>query len=95
MDLCGLFLTAKLKQYVKDNLAAQTSAITLAYIAALEKKLTKHFHIKDFFSLEQGTFLEFLVKHIQVQLQLPVCVLRQNYHLKLLGKQWWAPLAES
>uniref|UniRef100_M3ZT74 Wu:fj29h11 n=1 Tax=Xiphophorus maculatus TaxID=8083 RepID=M3ZT74_XIPMA len=57
---------AKLKQYVKDNLGAQTSAITLAHIAALEKKLTKHFHIKDFFSLEQGTFLEFLVKHIQL-----------------------------
>ncbi|PWA21616.1 hypothetical protein CCH79_00003387 [Gambusia affinis] len=57
---------AKLKQYVKDNLVAQTSAITLAHIAALEKKLTKHFHIKDFFSLEQGTFLEFLVKHIQL-----------------------------
>ncbi|XP_054913525.1 uncharacterized protein wu:fj29h11 [Poeciliopsis prolifica] len=56
----------KLKQYVKDNLAAHTSAITLAHIATLEKKLTKHFHIKDFFSLEQGTFLEFLVKHIQL-----------------------------
>ncbi|XP_014916077.1 uncharacterized protein LOC106964848 isoform X1 [Poecilia latipinna] len=56
----------KLKQYVKDNLAAQTSAITLAYISTLEKKLTKHFHVKDFFSLEQGTFLEFLVKHIQL-----------------------------
>ncbi|KAM4715626.1 uncharacterized protein FYW61_018477 isoform 2-T2 [Anableps anableps] len=57
---------AKVKQYVKDNLVAHNSAITLAHIAALERKLTKHFHIKDFFTLEQGTFLEFLVKHIQL-----------------------------
>uniref|UniRef100_A0A1A7X528 HTH OST-type domain-containing protein n=2 Tax=Iconisemion striatum TaxID=60296 RepID=A0A1A7X528_9TELE len=57
---------AKVKQYLKENLAAQNSATTLAHIAALEKKLTKHFNIKDFFSLQQGTFLEFLVKHIQL-----------------------------
>uniref|UniRef100_A0A3Q2QWH8 Wu:fj29h11 n=1 Tax=Fundulus heteroclitus TaxID=8078 RepID=A0A3Q2QWH8_FUNHE len=42
------------------------SVVTLANIAALEKKLAKHFHVKDFFSLEQGTFLDFLVKHIQL-----------------------------
>ncbi|XP_047232938.1 protein NO VEIN isoform X2 [Girardinichthys multiradiatus] len=57
---------AKVKQYVKDNLASQNSAVTLAHIAALEKKLTKNFNIKDFVSLEQGTFLDFLVKHIQL-----------------------------
>ncbi|KAM4524399.1 uncharacterized protein PAE49_000724 isoform 2-T3 [Odontesthes bonariensis] len=57
---------AKVKQFLKDNLAAQNSAITLANIASLERKLTKHFHVKDFLSVEQGTFLEFLVKHIQL-----------------------------
>ncbi|XP_008291034.1 uncharacterized protein LOC103365383 isoform X2 [Stegastes partitus] len=57
---------AKVKQYLKDSLAAQNSAITLAHIASLERKLTKHFHVKDFLSLEQGNFLEFLVKHIQL-----------------------------
>lgn len=56
----------KVKQYLKDNLAAQNSAITLAHIASLEKKVTKHFQVKDFLSLEQGSFLEFLVKHIQL-----------------------------
>lgn len=61
-----LSLSAKVKQYLKDNLSSQ-NVITLAYIASLERKLTKHFQVKDFFSLEQGNFLEFLVKHIQVQ----------------------------
>uniref|UniRef100_A0A1A8UKW3 HTH OST-type domain-containing protein n=1 Tax=Nothobranchius furzeri TaxID=105023 RepID=A0A1A8UKW3_NOTFU len=57
---------AKVKQYLKENLAAQSSATTLAHVAALEKKLAKHFNVKDFPSLEHGTFLEFLVKHIQL-----------------------------
>ncbi|XP_072230072.1 uncharacterized protein [Leuresthes tenuis] len=57
---------AKVKQFLKDKLAAQNSAITLANIASLERQLSKHFHVKDFLSIEQGTFLEFLVKHIQL-----------------------------
>ncbi|XP_047465584.1 protein NO VEIN isoform X3 [Mugil cephalus] len=59
---------ASVKQYVKDNLGALNSAVTLAQLASLEKKLTKHFHAKDFLSLGQGNFLEFLVKHIQLLL---------------------------
>lgn len=61
-----------MKQYLKESLAAQKSAISLGHIAALEKKLTEHFHIKDFLSLKQGTFLNFLVKHIQVHILFPV-----------------------
>ncbi|XP_062298890.1 uncharacterized protein wu:fj29h11 isoform X1 [Scomber scombrus] len=57
---------AKVKQYLKDNLSSNNSAITLAHIAALEKKLSKHFQVKDFPALEQGNFLDFLVKHIQL-----------------------------
>ncbi|KAM7382188.1 hypothetical protein PAMA_012854 [Pampus argenteus] len=57
---------AKVKQYLKDSLSSQNSAITLAHIASLERNLTKHFQVKDFLSLEQGNFLEFLVKHIQL-----------------------------
>ncbi|XP_074476701.1 uncharacterized protein LOC141758850 isoform X3 [Sebastes fasciatus] len=57
---------AKVKQYLKDSLSSQNTAITLAHMASLEKKLTKHFQVKDFLSLEQGNFLEFLVKHIQL-----------------------------
>ncbi|CAG5911609.1 unnamed protein product [Menidia menidia] len=57
---------AKVKQALKDSLATINSAITLGHIAAVEKKVTKQFQAKDFLSLEQGTFLEFLVKHIQL-----------------------------
>uniref|UniRef100_A0A3P9JKB7 Wu:fj29h11 n=1 Tax=Oryzias latipes TaxID=8090 RepID=A0A3P9JKB7_ORYLA len=56
------------KEFVRENLRSQNSAVTLAHIAALERKLTKHFQIPHFLSLERGTFLEFLVKNIQVQL---------------------------
>ncbi|XP_070783607.1 uncharacterized protein [Enoplosus armatus] len=56
----------KVKQYLKDSLSSQSSTITLAHMASLEKKLTKHFQVKDFLSLEQGSFLEFLVKHTQL-----------------------------
>ncbi|XP_061564141.1 uncharacterized protein wu:fj29h11 isoform X2 [Cololabis saira] len=57
---------AKVKQSVRDGLGAQSSAVTLAHMATLEKKLTKQFHVKDFLALEQGTFLDFLVKHMQM-----------------------------
>lgn len=71
-------LSAKVKQYLKDNLSSHNSAITLAHIAALEKKLSKHFQVKDFPALEQGNYLDFLVKHIQVQVSfLFYCYLSQ------------------
>ncbi|XP_029953318.1 protein NO VEIN isoform X2 [Salarias fasciatus] len=57
---------AKVKQFLKDSLSAQNSAITLAHIASLEKKVAKHFQVKDFLSLEKGSFLDFLVKNIQL-----------------------------
>ncbi|XP_031146992.1 protein NO VEIN isoform X1 [Sander lucioperca] len=57
---------AKVKQYLKDSLSSQHTAITLAHMASLERKLTKHFQVNNFLSLEQGNFLEYLVKHIQL-----------------------------
>lgn len=51
---------------MKERLAAQSSAVTLAHIASMEKKVSEHFHVKDFQSLEKGSFLEFLLKNIQV-----------------------------
>lgn len=63
----ALCLSAKVKQYLKESLSSQNSTFTLAHMASLEKKLTKHFQVKDFLSLEHGNFLEFLVKHIQVK----------------------------
>lgn len=64
-----------MKQYLKESLAAVNTAITLAHIASLEKKLAKHFHVKDFLSLEQGNFLDFLVKNIQVLYHLATAVI--------------------
>lgn len=61
-----LCLAAKVKQYIKDSVSSQNSTFTLRHLASLEKKLAKHFQVNDFRSLEQGNFLEFLVKHIQV-----------------------------
>nr|XP_040032429.1 protein NO VEIN isoform X2 [Gasterosteus aculeatus aculeatus] len=57
---------AKVKQYLKDSLFSQSTATTLAHVASLERKVAKHFQVKDFLSLEQGNFLEFLVKHMQL-----------------------------
>ncbi|XP_057682155.1 uncharacterized protein wu:fj29h11 [Corythoichthys intestinalis] len=56
----------KVKQYLKESLSSMNSANHLADIAILEGKLTKHFKVKDFPSLGQGSFLGFLVKHIQL-----------------------------
>lgn len=57
---------AKVKMFMKDSLSSQTSVVTLHYIAALEKKVTKHFQVKNFLCLEMGNFLDFLVKDIQM-----------------------------
>ncbi|XP_076616737.1 uncharacterized protein LOC143339417 isoform X1 [Chaetodon auriga] len=57
---------AKVKQFIKDSLSSQNSVFTLAHMASLERKLSKHFQVKDFLSLEQGNFLDFLVKHSQL-----------------------------
>ncbi|KAM6951488.1 uncharacterized protein FYW47_015000 [Aplochiton taeniatus] len=55
-----------MKLYLKEILSNQNSALTLVQMAGLERKLNKHFQVTEFNSLEQGTFLEFLVKQIQV-----------------------------
>ncbi|KAJ0016243.1 hypothetical protein NQD34_014533 [Periophthalmus magnuspinnatus] len=56
------------QQFVKDSLSSHNSTFTLAHMAALEKKITKHFHLQNFLCLEMGTFLDFLVKHVQLSL---------------------------
>lgn len=66
-DLFSLCRPAKLKQFIRDSLSSQSSTFTLANMASLEKKLIKRFQVKDFLSLENGTFLEFLVKHVEVK----------------------------
>lgn len=81
-----LCLAAQLKQFIKDSLSSQKSTFTLAHMTSLEKKLTKHFQVKDFLSLQKGTFLEFLVKHTQVKKKKKKKVLTWTF-LQLV-KQW-------
>ncbi|XP_077594792.1 uncharacterized protein LOC144211423 isoform X2 [Stigmatopora nigra] len=57
---------AKVKQYLKETLSSMNSSSHLADIANVEQKLTKHFKVKEFHSLGQGSFLGFLTKHIQL-----------------------------
>lgn len=88
MSFLVLCLSAKLKQFLKENLSSVNSAITLAHIASLEKKLIKHFQVKDFLSLEHGNFLEFLVKHNQVfkvYFHLSSVCMNRHFLLKALG----------
>ncbi|CAB1338211.1 unnamed protein product [Coregonus sp. 'balchen'] len=56
---------AAVKQILKENLSNHSSAFTLGHVASLERKLAKHFQVTEFTSLEQGSFLEFLVKQAQ------------------------------
>ncbi|XP_058477566.1 uncharacterized protein wu:fj29h11 isoform X2 [Solea solea] len=57
---------ATLKEFLKTSLLSYNSAVTLGHISTLEKKLSRHFRVKDFPCLQQGSFLEFLVQHIQL-----------------------------
>lgn len=82
----ALCLSAKIKQFLKDSLSSQNSTFTLAHMASLEKKLIKHFQVKSFLSLEQGNFLEFLVKHVQVQV-FPITCLYE----RVLYKVFYSP----
>ncbi|KAJ7984929.1 hypothetical protein DPEC_G00359850 [Dallia pectoralis] len=59
---------ATVKQFLKESLSNHSTVFTLAHVASLERKLTKHFQVTEFTSLDQGSFLEFLVKQAQVLL---------------------------
>lgn len=59
-------VTAAVKQVLKESLSNHSFPFTLAHVASLERKLAKHFQVTEFTSLEQGSFLEFLVKQAQV-----------------------------
>ncbi|KAM9410935.1 uncharacterized protein ACWYII_025836 isoform 8-T9 [Salvelinus alpinus] len=57
---------AAVKQVLKESLSNHSFPFTLAHVASLERKLAKHFQVTEFTSLDQGSFLEFLVKQAQV-----------------------------
>lgn len=85
MICSALCFAAKVKQYIKDSVSSQNSTFTLFHLASLEKKVAKNFQVKDFLSLEQGNFLEFLVKHIQVYVCMFYCFFRVGIIMMPLG----------
>ncbi|XP_059892948.1 uncharacterized protein wu:fj29h11 isoform X3 [Gadus macrocephalus] len=54
------------KQFLRTSLSNQSTALSLSSMASLEKKLSSHFKLPEFGSLQRGTFLEFLVKNVQL-----------------------------
>ncbi|XP_035259283.1 protein NO VEIN isoform X1 [Anguilla anguilla] len=53
---------AAVKQYLQDSMASVIGVLSLPYMSGLEKKVSEHFRVSQFSQLEQGNFLEFLVK---------------------------------
>ncbi|XP_046709697.1 protein NO VEIN-like isoform X1 [Silurus meridionalis] len=54
------------KQYFQNCISTVMGALTLPYLSRLEKKMAEHFKFKEFPQLYQGSFLEFLVKNLQI-----------------------------
>ncbi|XP_065109604.1 uncharacterized protein [Paramisgurnus dabryanus] len=54
---------AEMKSYFEECVSSFRNTITLAYLRTLEKKIVDHFKFKDFSQLQQGTFLDFIVKN--------------------------------
>ncbi|XP_017542150.1 protein NO VEIN isoform X3 [Pygocentrus nattereri] len=57
---------AAVKQYFKECMSNFIGTVTLPYLCRLEKKVVEHFKFKEFRQLQQGSFLEFLLKNTQV-----------------------------
>ncbi|XP_072524200.1 uncharacterized protein [Salminus brasiliensis] len=57
---------AAVKQYFQECVTSFIGTVTLPYLCRLEKKVTEHFKFKEFRQLQQGSFLEFLIKNSQV-----------------------------
>ncbi|XP_058262273.1 uncharacterized protein wu:fj29h11 isoform X2 [Hemibagrus wyckioides] len=54
------------KQYFQECVSSFMGTVTLPYLSRLEKKLADHFKFREFGQLHQGSFLEFLVKNMQI-----------------------------
>ncbi|XP_067286203.1 uncharacterized protein wu:fj29h11 isoform X3 [Pseudorasbora parva] len=57
---------ADLKSYFQDRVANFNSSPTLAQLRTLEKRIAEHFHFRDFSQLQQGTFLDFIIKNKKI-----------------------------
>ncbi|XP_077101777.1 uncharacterized protein LOC143753264 isoform X1 [Siphateles boraxobius] len=57
---------ADVKSYFQDRVASFTSTPSLAQLRTLEKKIAEHFRFKDFSQLQQGTYLDFIIKNKKI-----------------------------
>ncbi|XP_057182526.1 uncharacterized protein LOC130549349 isoform X2 [Triplophysa rosa] len=57
---------AEVKSYFQEYVSNFKNTPTLAFLRSLEKKIVDHFKFKDFSHLQQGTFLDFIVKNKKV-----------------------------
>ncbi|XP_058848447.1 uncharacterized protein LOC117424580 isoform X2 [Acipenser ruthenus] len=57
---------AEVKQNLQKHLSNSNGLLNLPYLSKIEKKILEHFKFEDFVNMNQGTFLEFLVKHSQI-----------------------------
>uniref|UniRef100_A0A3B4E8Y0 Wu:fj29h11 n=1 Tax=Pygocentrus nattereri TaxID=42514 RepID=A0A3B4E8Y0_PYGNA len=62
---------AAVKQYFKECMSNFIGTVTLPYLCRLEKKVVEHFKFKEFRQLQQGSFLEFLLKNTQASTDNP------------------------
>ncbi|XP_053540833.1 uncharacterized protein wu:fj29h11 isoform X2 [Ictalurus punctatus] len=54
------------KQYFQVCVSSFMGTVTLPYLRRLEKKLAEHFKFREFGQLQQGSFIEFLDKNMQI-----------------------------
>lgn len=81
-----LFCIAEVNSYFQERVANFNSTPTLAQLRVLEKRIAEHFNFKDFSQLQQGTYLEFIVKNKKV------CVSASPHSYKdLSGFSWHFP----
>ncbi|XP_067225099.1 uncharacterized protein wu:fj29h11 isoform X1 [Chanodichthys erythropterus] len=57
---------AEVNGYFQECVANFKSTPTLAQLRVLEKRIAEHFNFKDFSQLQQGTYLDFIVKNKKV-----------------------------
>ncbi|KAK7134163.1 hypothetical protein R3I93_017539 [Phoxinus phoxinus] len=57
---------ADVKSYFQDRVASFNSTPSLAQLRTLEKKIAEHFGFRDFSQLQQGTYLDFIIKNKKI-----------------------------
>ncbi|XP_056326181.1 uncharacterized protein wu:fj29h11 isoform X1 [Danio aesculapii] len=54
------------KRCFQESVCNSKSTLTLVHLRTLEKRIAEHFRFRDFSQLQQGTFLDFIIKNKKV-----------------------------